>query len=119
MSNHKTALIFSILSIPALTFSVAQGEEFKVAPRIEVLLKKGNCWGCHGVSEQRVGPPFQSVAQIYADATSEQFAALTEKVRFGGAGKWGAIPMTPHPELKQAEITELLTWVLQQNPEKK
>src|SRR5882762_9497061 len=114
LNSPRVFIVAALLSIQLSASAAAQGEEFRATPRIESLLKEGSCWACHGVSEQRVGPPFQSVAQMYPDATAEQLAVLADKIRFGGAGKWGVVPMTPHLKMKQEDIMELLRWVLKQ-----
>jgi cytochrome c551/c552 len=90
----------------------AYAGEFNVSPRTEELLKRGSCWGCHGVDEVRIGPPFRNIAQRYQNSGSEQMEVLTAKIRFGGAGNWGVVPMFPHPELSTSETTELLKWIL-------
>src|SRR5215510_9234626 len=59
------------------------------------LLAKYNCAACHTVDKQLVGPAFKDVAAKYAgDATAP--AKLAQKIKSGGSGAWGAIPMPPN-----------------------
>ena len=75
------------------------------------LAKKSNCLACHAVATKVVGPSYQDVAKKYAgDKTAE--AKLIEKVKKGGSGTWGAIPMPPNAQVKDADIATLVKWIL-------
>ena len=53
------------------------------------------CTACHSVDKKMVGPAYQDIAKKYkGDAGAA--AKLAEKVRKGGAGNWGQIPMAPN-----------------------
>jgi cytochrome c551/c552 len=58
-----------------------------------------------------VGPAYKDVASKYkgqADAP----AKLAEKVKKGGSGVWGAVPMPPNPAVPDDDIKKLVVWVL-------
>ncbi len=75
------------------------------------LAKKSNCLACHAVDKKVVGPSYRDVAKKYAgDKTAE--AKLFEKVKKGGSGAWGAIPMSPNPQVKDEDIKTLVKWIL-------
>lgn len=75
------------------------------------LAKKSNCLACHAVATKVVGPSYQEVAKKYAgDKTAE--AKLIEKVKKGGSGTWGPIPMPPNAQVKDADIATLVKWIL-------
>lgn len=77
----------------------------------EELAKKYNCLACHQMDKKLVGPAYQDVAAKYkgqADAP----AKLAAKVKAGGTGVWGQIPMPPNPTVPDADITALVTWIL-------
>ena len=75
------------------------------------LAKHYACIACHGLEQKIVGPGFKEVAQKYAgDATAKQ--ALMRKVRDGGAGVWGAIPMPGQPQVAEADLVAIIDWVL-------
>jgi cytochrome c len=79
----------------------------------EELAKKHNCLACHTVDKKVVGPSYQDVAKKYAgDKTAE--AKLFEKVKKGGVGVWGQIPMPPNATVPDADIKALVKWVLSQ-----
>jgi cytochrome c len=71
------------------------------------------CVACHDVEAKRVGPSFREIAARYR-GDADAAAKLAAKVREGGAGAWGTIPMPPHPQLAAAELGGLIAWVLEQ-----
>jgi cytochrome c len=77
----------------------------------EALAKKYNCLACHSVSEKKIGPTYKDVAAKYkADAGAE--AKLVAKVKNGGVGAWGQIPMPPNAAVPDADVKTLVKWVL-------
>jgi len=77
----------------------------------EALAKKHNCLACHAVDKKLVGPSYKDVAAKYkSDAGAE--AKLVAKVKTGGTGVWGQIPMPPNASVPDADIKTLVKWVL-------
>ena len=77
------------------------------------LAKKSGCLACHAVDKKLVGPAYKDVAAKYkGDKTAE--AKLVEKVKKGGSGVWGAVPMPPNTLVKDDDIKTLVKWVLSQ-----
>lgn len=69
------------------------------------------CTGCHGVSEPAVGPAFRDIARRYSgDGTAE--TGLVAKVKAGGTGNWGSIPMPAQGQLQDADVRALVQWIL-------
>ncbi len=58
----------------------------------EDALTKGGCMACHAKDKKLVGPAFKDIAAKYK-GQGDAVAKLSEKVRKGGAGVWGPIPM--------------------------
>jgi cytochrome c len=80
----------------------------------EALAKKYNCLTCHGIDKKIVGPSYADVAAKYkGDAGAE--AKLILKVKNGGSGVWGQIPMPPNASVPDADIKTLVKWVLSTN----
>ena len=75
------------------------------------LAKKSNCMSCHTVDKKLVGPAYQDVAKKYA-GNKDAVKMLTAKVKAGGKGVWGEIPMPPNAAVKDADIETLVKWVL-------
>ena len=76
----------------------------------EALAKKHNCTACHAVDKKLVGPAYKDVAKKYKGQNVA--AKLEEKVKKGGSGVWGPIPMPPNAAVPDADIKKLVDWVL-------
>jgi cytochrome c len=77
----------------------------------EDLAKKHNCLACHAVDKKLVGPAYKDVANKYrGDKTAE--AKLIDKVKKGGVGVWGQIPMPPNSAVPDADVKKLVEWIL-------
>ena len=75
------------------------------------LAQKNACMSCHGVDKKIVGPAFKEVAKKYAgDQTAHD--TLVAKVKTGGKGVWGQIPMPPSPQVKPEDASKIIDWVL-------
>jgi len=97
---NKSAIFAAILAIAALP-AVANEE----------LAKKNACTACHAVDKKIVGPAFKEVAAKYRnDKTAE--AKLVKKVKEGGVGVWGQVPMPPNSTVSDKDIQALVKWVL-------
>ena len=74
------------------------------------LLAKYNCQACHTVDKKLVGPAYKDVAAKYVgDSTAP--ARLAQKIKNGGSGVWGAIPMPPN-NVPDADLNMLVEWIL-------
>jgi len=73
------------------------------------LASKNSCLGCHGVENRIVGPSFREVSKKYADL-KDSVSYLASKIRAGGSGLWGAIPM-PAQSISEADARELAQWI--------
>jgi cytochrome c len=77
----------------------------------EELAKKHACMACHAIDKKLVGPAYKEVAAKYrGDAKAE--AMLIEKVKKGGVGTWGQVPMPPNSTVPDADVKTLVKWVL-------
>lgn len=77
----------------------------------EALVKKSGCLACHQATRKVVGPAYVEVAKKYKGQAGAK-AKLVQKVKKGGSGVWGAVPMTPHPQLADADLEKMVGWVL-------
>jgi len=77
----------------------------------EELAKKSACTACHAIDKKLVGPSYKDVAAKYkGDKAAE--AKLIDKVKKGGSGVWGQVPMPPNASVKDEDIKTLVKWVL-------
>jgi cytochrome c len=77
----------------------------------EAMMKKDGCAACHSVDKKVVGPAYEEVAAKYkGDAGAA--AKLIKKVKDGGSGVWGPVPMPPNSTVSDADIKSLVDWIL-------
>lgn len=76
----------------------------------EDLAKSKNCLSCHTVANKLVGPAFKDVAAKYK-GDKKAPTALATKIKVGGKGVWGEIPMPPN-NLSDSESKQLASWIL-------
>jgi cytochrome c len=82
-----------------------------VKPDALALAKQNACLACHGINDKALGPGFTQVAAKYkGDAGAS--AALAKKIRLGGSGTWGPVPMPAQQQLKDGEVATLVAWIL-------
>lgn len=79
----------------------------------DALAKKHNCFACHQVDKKVVGPSYKEVAAKYASDKAAQ-ARLADKVKKGGVGVWGQVPMPPNAAVPDADVQALVKWILSQ-----
>lgn len=77
----------------------------------EELLKSSGCTACHAIDKKMVGPAYKDVAAKYASDKGAE-AKLADKVKKGGSGVWGPVPMPPHPQLKDQDIHAMVKYIL-------
>lgn len=79
---------------------------------LDIIKAKGYlCMSCHQVETKLVGPAYKDVAVKYkGDATMP--AKLADKVKKGGVGVWGQIPMPPNGNVTDDDMKVIIDWVL-------
>jgi len=82
------------------------------AKAAEALAQKSGCLACHSIEKKVLGPSYKDVAAKYkGDKTAE--AKLITKVKVGGSGVWGPMPMPANsPQVKDADIKTVVQWIL-------
>jgi len=98
------------MKTPALLLCLAA---VAAAPALanEELAKKNACTACHAIDKKLVGPAYKDVAAKYKGNAKAQ-AMLEEKVKKGGVGNWGQVPMPPNASVKDEDVKTLVKWVL-------
>jgi len=82
-----------------------------VADQLEDMMKKNGCNACHSEDKKIIGPAYKDVAAKYkGDPTA--VAKLSEKVKKGGSGVWGEVPMPPNPQVSDADIKKMVELIL-------
>jgi cytochrome c len=98
--------LFIVLATGLLAASPALADDKEK----EALAKKHNCLACHTTDKKLVGPSYKDVAKKYKGQNVA--AKLQEKVKKGGQGVWGPVPMPPNPAVPDKDIKELVEWIL-------
>ena len=101
MKNLVTCLLVSAGLLAGTSNALAQ----------EALAKKYNCLACHSVNKKIIGPAYKDVAAKYRGDKGAE-ARLVAKVKNGGSGVWGQIPMPPNSAVPDADVKALVKWVL-------
>jgi cytochrome c len=75
------------------------------------LTKKYNCVACHAETSKKVGPAYKDIAKKYA-GRADAADYLAKKIRSGGSGVWGSMPMPPHAQVPEADARSMATYIL-------
>jgi cytochrome c len=99
----KSLIVFASLLALGAALPVQANEE---------LAKKHMCTTCHVTKGAKtIGPAYADVAKKYAGQKDAE-AKLAEKVKKGGTGVWGQVPMPPNPAVPDGDLKTLVKWVL-------
>ncbi|HEX6003414.1 MAG TPA: c-type cytochrome [Burkholderiales bacterium] len=98
----KTIVALLAVSLPLANAAAADPE---------ALAKSSGCFACHTVDKKLVGPSYKDVAAKYRNDKSAA-PKLAQKVKAGGKGVWGDVPMPPNGHVKDADIQTIVQWIL-------
>ncbi len=74
-------------------------------------MKSSGCVACHSIDKKVVGPAYKDVAAKYRKDKGAE-AALIKKVKAGGKGVWGEVPMPPNAHVKDEDMKTIVHWIL-------
>lgn len=103
------AVVAVLAAAAGLAF--AEGAPAADAKAAEALAKNSGCFACHAVDKKLVGPSYKDVATKYRNDKNAE-ASLIKKVKAGGKGVWGDVPMPPNAHVKDADIKTIVQWIL-------
>jgi len=110
-TSMKTILM--VCTVAAGLISAAAGNVAANDVKATQLADKYNCQVCHALDKKLVGPAYKDIAKKYA-ADKSAAEKLEHKVKNGGSGVWGVIPMPPN-NVSDADIKTMVEWVLSLN----
>ncbi len=93
------------VAVASATAAPAKPENTEAKAAI-ALLNKYSCTACHGIDKKVVGPGFNEVAKKHAGKADY----LAGKIKAGGSGAWGPIPMPPQT-LPEADAKKIAEWI--------
>jgi cytochrome c len=95
----------------ASTFFYEQPAFAQTQATLPALLGKNACTACHAVDRKAVGPALKDVANKYR-GDKDAAAKLSAKIKSGGSGAWGSIPMPPQP-VKDDDLRLIVKQILE------
>jgi len=101
-------------------YSAPKAEEASAEDLIaqgQALVDASDCKTCHHPTNKIVGPAHADVAKKY-EFTKANVTMLAGKIKNGGSGVWGEIPMSPHADLSQGDAEKMAMYVLSLDGEK-
>ncbi len=104
------ALLLAVFATSAMLLaSQASAVDAKAA---QALAQKSGCLACHSIDKKVLGPSYKDVAAKYKGNKGAE-AKLIAKVKNGGSGVWGPMPMPANsPQVKDADIKTIVQWIL-------
>jgi cytochrome c len=98
-----------ITALAALSFSLAAAGAW-AGP--EDAMNAAGCMACHMKDKKLVGPAFKDIAAKYKG--QDVVAKLMDKVRKGGSGVYGPVPMAPNPpdKINDADLKAAIEFIL-------
>lgn len=100
-TDFKTATVVKTVEDPDLA-KIKNGE---------LLISKSDCFACHKIQDKLLGPSYKEIANKYAK-NKTNIDYLVNKVKVGGSGVWGAVPMSPHPNLSDDDARDMILYIL-------
>ena len=101
--TRGVAALASAQAVPVAAAPVAPGAR---------LTGQYQCMACHALDRKVVGPSFSEIAGKYR-GQGDAHAALERKVKAGGQGAWGSVPMPPQPQIPDSDIRAMVGWILE------
>ena len=95
----------------AVAVTLSAGAHAAEAKAAEALAKNSGCLACHTADKKLIGPSYKDIAAKYRNDKGAE-ANLVKKVKAGGKGVWGDIPMAPNAHVKDEDIKTIVQWIL-------
>ncbi len=108
---------FTHIVLAAAAVLAASGANALDAAAAKALASKSACLACHAADKKLVGPAYKDVAAKHK-GQADAVAKVAARIKSGGSGIYGPVPMPPQPHLKDDELKLLAEWVLAGAPDK-
>lgn len=108
---------FQHVVLAASALLAATGAYAVDAAAAKALAAKNACLSCHAADKKLVGPSYKDVAAKHK-GQADAAAKVAARIKSGGSGMYGPVPMPPQPNLKDDELKLLAEWVLAGAPDK-
>jgi cytochrome c len=112
MTMHISRIVVSAAALLSCAGALAVD-----AAAAKALATKSACLACHAADKKLVGPAYKDVAAKHK-GQADALAVVAARIKSGGSGLYGAVPMPPQANLKDDELKLLAEWVLAGAPDK-
>jgi cytochrome c len=109
-SSDAKSAEFGPRTLVTSSFLPADGKAVAVDPGLS-LMRQSDCFNCHAMETPLVGPAFVAIADKYRKQAGAD-DLLNKKIRLGGSGVWGLVPMLAHPQHTEDEVAIMVRWML-------
>jgi cytochrome c len=100
---------FGFRTLVSASWRAYDGKQSETDPGFS-RMKQSDCFNCHAVEQQIVGPPLVKIAEKYR-GQGDALDAAAKRVAQGSVGVWGQVPMLPHPQHSEDEINLMCRWI--------
>jgi cytochrome c len=107
---------FAPLALAALTLGIGSAHAVDAAAA-KALAGQKACLACHAADKKLVGPAYKDVAAKHK-GQADALEKVAARIKSGGSGMYGPVPMPPQPTLKDDELKLLAAWILSGAPDK-
>lgn len=76
------------------------------------LINQSDCFGCHKLTESSIGPAYAAIAAKYKTITPQNMDSMVTQINNGGSGRWGTVPMTPHPQISRQDAESMVHYIM-------
>ena len=111
------SMTFKHMVLAAAAVAATGGAYAVDAAAAKALASKSACLACHAADKKLVGPAYKDVAAKHK-GQADAVAKVAARIKSGGSGMYGPVPMPPQPNLKDDELKLLAEWVLAGAPDK-
>ena len=106
-------------SAPETTDTTAADKKVEEAPAVDPAVTKGmdliaksDCLTCHKLREASIGPSYAAVSAKYKTLDQAAMDSMVSQIHKGGSGKWGTVPMTPHPTVSREDAEAMVHYIM-------
>lgn len=110
-STAPAAPAKAVVTPPVAAATPAAADNSGDIKKGEALVSKSDCLACHKVDAKVLGPSYKDVAAKYPN-NAGTISQLASKIKKGGSGVWGAVPMSPHPALSDDDAKAMVRYIL-------
>jgi cytochrome c len=113
----RVGTVVAVLATAGAMVPIRSAQAAVDAAAAQAIYKANACASCHAVDRKLIGPSYADIAAKYKNDPGAG-ARLAKVVKNGGSGVWGAIPMPSHPNMSDADIRTVVSWILAGAPAK-